>query len=570
MSRIVGIDFGTTNSVIAVLEGGEPVVIPNSRGERLTPSVVAFSDSGDLLVGATAKNQAIINYERTVSSVKRKFGEDFSIDIDGREITAEQVASFVIERLKKSAEEFTGGPVDRAIITVPAYFNDGQRNSVKKAGELAGLEVLRLINEPTAAALAFDRSGGTDGTLLVFDLGGGTFDVSILDLSGSVYEVVATRGNNRLGGDDFDALLVQHVCTSFYREHNIDLRQDRMALQKVRDACELAKKELSDSESTTIAVPFISADQYGPKHLELAVSRMDFENLIAEHLDTLSDLVDGAIEDAGLSPADVDSVLLAGGSTRIPAVRDILEVKFPGRVMKNANPDECVAAGAAVQAGIIDGGVKDLVLVDVTPLTLGIKADNDVFVPIIERNSCIPTRASRIFTTVTDGQVEVEVEIYQGERLQASKNYNLGKFTLGNIEPQRRGEPRIEVMFDIDVNGIVHVSAVDKHSGAEKKIEIVPREDISDEEVEKIVQDAEQHREEDEVAVGRLRLVEKARALLDIIRSRRPEDESSDRGAEEIVELAEYIEKVLESDDIDEIRSAIETMNVYLSEMAVA
>jgi len=569
MSRTVGIDFGTTNSVIAVLEGGEPVVIPNHRGERLTPSVVAFTGDGDILVGTAAKNQSIMNYERTVMSVKRKFGADFSIGVEDKAYSAETIASIIIGKLKEAAEEFTGAPVTQAVITVPAYFNDGQRNSVKEAGEKAGLEVLRLINEPTAAALAYNLPRGDTGTVLVFDLGGGTFDVSILDISDTVYEVTATRGNNHLGGDDFDAALIQHICRLFYQKHELDLREDRMALQKIRDAAEQAKKELSESDSALIAVPFISADERGPKHLDLTVSRADFENLIRKYLDELGALVDGALEDAGLETSEVDAAILVGGSTRIPAVRRLLEQKFPGRVMKSPNPDECVAAGAAIQAGIISGGVKGLVLVDVTPLTLGIQTENDVFVPIIERNTCIPTGESKIFTTVADGQTAVEVHVLQGERRQAGLNYSLGRFTLEGIGPQPRGAARIEVSFDIDVNGLVRVSARDKVTGLEKKIEITSAASLPAEDAEKLVRDAEEHREEDEIFLGRQKLLRQAGSLLAILKSRPELEQDPDRGAE-IGELVEYIEKALTGGDAQQLRNAVEAVGVYLGDMAVA
>ncbi len=571
MSRAVGIDFGTTNSVVAVMEGGETVVIPNNRGERLTPSVVSFGGGGEILVGTAAKNQAIINFERTVVSVKRKFGTEFSLGVDDKKYNPEQIAAIVIGRLKESAEEFIGEEVRSAVITVPAYFNDGQRQSVKKAGEMAGLEVMRLINEPTAAALAYNMPRGGEGAILVFDLGGGTFDVSILDVSDTVYEVIATAGNNKLGGDDFDTALVHHFCSEFYQQHSIDLREDLMALQKIRDAAEQAKKELSESDATTVNVPFISADKDGPKHLEITITRTGFENLIRKHLDEIDELVVRAMEDADVEAEDIDRVILVGGSTRVPAVQRLLDDRFAGRVMKNTNPDECVAAGAAIQAGIMSGSVKGLVLVDVTPLTLGIETEHDVFVPIIERNSCIPTSQNRIFTTVTDNQNEVEIHVVQGERSQASKNYSLGKFTLEDIEPARRGTPRIEVLFDIDVNGIVHVSAKDQRTGNAKKIEVSPREKLSEEEIEQIVSDAEQHRRDDEVFLGRRQLIKQARTLLVLLKTKAASgDISDDDEVPEINELVEYIEKVMQGDDIEQIRNAIETMNVYLNELAVA
>jgi molecular chaperone DnaK len=568
MSRAVGIDFGTTNSVICVFEGNEPVVIHNQRGERLTPSVVAFGKDGELLVGAAAKNQAVLNYERTVASVKRKLGSDYRLNIDGQEFTAVQIASIIIGKLKECAEEFLDEPVRQAIITVPAYFNDGQRQAVKRAGEIAGLEVMRLINEPTAAALAYGLPRNKEGVILVFDLGGGTFDVSILDISGEVYEVVATRGNNRLGGDDFDAELVQYICKEYYDRSGTDLRQDRMALQKVKDAAEQAKKELSEATEAVVNLPFISADESGPKHLEMSVTRQTFEGLIAGYMEEVAGLVDSALEDAGMAADEINAVLLVGGSTRIPAVQRMLEDKFHNRVMRNTNPDECVAAGAAIQAGIIKGSVKGLVLVDVTPLTLGIENENDVFAPVIERNSCIPTSKSRIFTTVTDGQSTVEVHVLQGERAQAGKNYSLGRFNLDGIEPAPRGIPRIEVIFDIDVNGIVHVKARDEKTGVCSEIEINAGEHIRDEDIERLVQEAVAHRDEDDLFLTRQQLIKQARLLLSRIKIRAGRNAAYlDENSDEIHELTEYIDTALRSEDITQIRRAIESMNVYLNEM---
>jgi len=554
-----------------VLENGEPVVIHNQRGERLTPSIVAFGKEGELLVGSAAKNQAILNYERTVSSVKRKLSGDFRLNIDGQEYTAVQLAAIIIGKLKECAEEFLDEPVRQAIITVPAYFNDGQRQAVKRAGEIAGLEVMRLINEPTAAALAYGLPREKEGQILVFDLGGGTFDVSILDISGEVYEVVATRGNNRLGGDDFDAAIVQHICKEYHERSGVDLRQDRMALQKVKDAAEQVKKELSESMSATVNLPFISADASGPKHLEMTITRQEFENLIYGFIEEISQLVDATLTDAGADAEQVDTVVLVGGSTRIPAVQKMLDDRFPNRVMRNTNPDECVAAGAAIQAGIMKGSVKGLVLVDVTPLTLGIEVEDDVFVPVIERNSCIPTAKSRVFTTVTDNQSAVEVHILQGERAQASKNYSLGRFTLDGIEPAPRGIPRIEVVFDIDVNGIVHVGARDERTGVCNKIEINASDHISDEDIERLLQEATTHRDEDELFIGKQQLVNQARMLLSRIRLKAEHDPASiEDSSSELRELAEYIENVLRGDDIQQIRRAVESMNVYLNEMVTA
>ncbi|HOO57304.1 MAG TPA: molecular chaperone DnaK [bacterium] len=567
MSRAVGIDFGTTNSVICVLDGCEPLVIPNQRGERVTPSVVAFTKEGDLLVGTAAKNQSVINHERTIKSVKRNIGDNFRMDIDGQEYNAIQIASIIISKLKDCAEVYLDEPVTEAIITVPAYFNDGQRQAVKRAGEIAGLNVMRLINEPTAAALSYGLSKKEQGQILVFDLGGGTFDVSILDISDDVYEVLATRGNNCLGGDDFDARLVHFICEEFRKSHGINLNEDRMALQKVIDAAEQAKKELSEANQTSINLPFISADEKGPKHLELTITRQKFEELIYDYMDEIFELVDATLDDAGTEHDEIDSVVLVGGSTRIPVVQKLLEDRFPNRVMRNVNPDECVASGAAIQAGVMKGNLRGLVLVDVAPLTLGIETENDVFIPIIDRNSCIPTTKSRIFTTVSDRQTSVEVHVLQGERARASQNYSLGKFALDGIPPDEKGAPRIEVIFDIDVNGIVHVRARDENTGQCNEIEINASDSITDEQIEKILQEATAHREEDELFLGRQLLIKQAKLLLTKIRDRiDSEEQLSDRM--EIQELIEYIENVLRGNDIQQIRTAIETMSIYLNELA--
>lgn len=569
MSRAVGIDFGTTNSVMAVLEGAEPVIIPNSRGDRLTPSIVSFQKDGQVQVGVSAKNQAVINHERTVLSVKRKFGEDFTLDVDGKMCSAPELAAYILRRMKEDAEEYLGEPLDTAIITVPAYFNDGQRQDVKRAGELAGLKVMRLINEPTAAALAFGLPRNQEGLIVVFDLGGGTFDVSVLDISGSVYEVVATCGNNRLGGDDFDACLVEHMCADFFGRYGIDLREDRMAMQKVRDTAELVKKELSEAPAAAVNIPFISADQSGPKHLEMEITRETFEGIIQPYLDEMEALVVSALNDAAIEADRIDAVVLVGGSTRIPAVQRMLEKSFGERVLRSVNPDEAVAAGAAIQAGIMTGAVHGLVLVDVTPLTLGIETDNDVFVPIIERNSCIPTAKSRIFTTIADAQTSVEVHILQGERPQASRNHSLGKFLLSGIRPAERGEPRIEVTFDIDVNGIVHVSARDQATGKSQRIEITPTLSNREEEVQRVLQEAAMHEKDDKLFVERGALVKQAQVLLSRLKDKLRRTDPGETGAQpEIAEVVAYIEAALREEDIEQVRNAVNTMSAYLEEAA--
>lgn len=569
MERAVGIDFGTTNSVIAVVEGGEPSIIQNNRGDRIMPSVVSFTKDGQVLVGSAAKNQAIINHERTILSVKRKFGTDYTIEIDGKTYTAPQVGAFILRRLKEDAEEFLDGPVTQAIITVPAYFNDRQRQDVKAAGEMAGLTVLRLINEPTAAALAFGLPRNKEGLVVIFDLGGGTFDVSVLDISGSVYEVIATCGNNKLGGDDFDACIVEHICTDFFNKHGIDLREDRMALQKVRDTAEQAKKELSDSQTANVSIPFISADRNGPRHLDMEITRKTFEAIIQPYIEEMEALVDSALNDAAVETGQIDAVVLVGGSTRIPAVQQMLESKFGNRVIRNVNPDESVAAGAAIQAGIMSGSVQGLVLVDVTPLTLGIENEDDVMVPIIERNSCIPISKSRTFTTVADDQATVEVHVLQGERPQASKNFSLGRFQLTGIKPAPRGVPRVEVTFNIDVNGIVSVSARDLTTGRSQSIKITLEKTIPDDKLQHILQDAAIHANEDDLFIERSRLMKHAQTLLFRLKEKMlAEGPDALNANPEIAEVVAYIEAALREEDVDQVRNAVDTMNAYLDETA--
>ncbi|MEW6202129.1 MAG: molecular chaperone DnaK [bacterium] len=567
MSRSVGIDFGTTNSAIAVMEGGEPKIIPNRRGERLTPSVVAFTKDDEVLIGTSAKNQSIINFERTISSIKRRFGTDCEILVSARRLIAPQIASLIIAHLKEDAEHFLDEKVDSAVITVPAYFTDAQRQDVKAAGEMAGLRVLRLINEPTAAALAYGLPRGAAGTIAIFDLGGGTFDISILDISREVFEVIATRGNNHLGGDDFDARLVSCICDSFYREHGIDLRDDRMAFQKVREAAETAKIELSSAASTTVSLPFISADISGPKHLNLEITRLQFEDLITDYLDAIGQIVDDALDDAGMSVDEIDSVLLVGGSTRIPRIQQMLESKF-SRVRRSINPDEAVALGAAIQAGILTGSVRGLVLVDVAPMSLGIETENDVFVPIIERNSSIPTSRSRIFTTVVDNQTLVEVKVLQGERPQASKNFELGRFVLTGIKPAMRGAPRIEVLFDIDADGLVHVLAKDMETGSYRSIQIDPTRKVSVEETHRMIEDVETYREEDEAFRKRARITRQARDLLEKLRDKMiKEGEQWVQYRPEIFEVIGEFEETLGREDMEQLQIVMETMSGYLGDV---
>ena len=497
MGKVIGIDLGTTNSCVAVYEGGEPIVIPNPEGARTTPSVVAFSKTGERMVGQVAKRQSVTNPDRTISSIKREMGTAYKVEVDGKQYTPQEISAMILQKLKADAEAYLGTKVTEAVITVPAYFTDAQRQATKDAGKIAGLDVKRIINEPTAAALAYGMDKESEQKIMIFDLGGGTFDVSILEISDGVFEVLATAGNNRLGGDDFDARVIDWIADTFKSESGIDLRSDKMAMQRLKEAAEKAKIELSGMTSTNINLPFITADATGPKHFDATLTRAKFNELTADLVSATMGPVKQALSDAGLQPSDIAKVLLVGGSTRIPAVQEAVKNFMGKEPFKGINPDECVAIGAAIQGGVLGGDVKDIVLLDVTPLSLGIETMGGVFNRIIDRNTTIPVKKSQIYSTAADNQTSVEIHVLQGERDMAAGNTTLGRFILDGITPAPRGIPQIEVTFDIDSNGIVNVTAQDKGTGKEQHITITSSTNMTKEDIDRAVKDAEKFAEED-------------------------------------------------------------------------
>ncbi|WP_433627830.1 molecular chaperone DnaK [Halomicrococcus sp. NG-SE-24] len=571
-NKILGIDLGTTNSAFAVMEGGDPEIIVNGEGDRTTPSVVSFSDDGERLVGKPAKNKAVQNPEDTIQSIKRHMGEDdYTVEVDGEEYTPEQISAMILQKIKRDAEEYLGDDVEKAVITVPAYFNDHQRQATKDAGEIAGFEVERIVNEPTAASMAYGLDDETDQTVLVYDLGGGTFDVSVLDLGGGVYEVVATNGDNDLGGDDWDQAIIDYLADEFENDHGIDLRDDRQALQRLKDAAEEAKIELSSRKETDINLPFITATDDGPVHLEESLTRAKFESLTEDLIERTVGPTEQALDDAGYSESDIDEVILVGGSTRMPQVQEKVEEMSGQEPKKNVNPDEAVALGAAIQGGVLSGDVDDIVLLDVTPLSLGIEVKGGLFERLIDKNTTIPTEESKVFTTAADNQTSVQVRVFQGEREIAEENELLGEFHLTGIPPAPAGTPQIEVSFNIDENGIVNVSAEDQGSGNSEEITIEGGAGLSDEEIERMQDEAEQHAEEDEQRRERIEArnaaesaVQRAEKLLD-----ENEEEIDDDLESDIREEIDAVQETLDDDDAtkEDLEEATESLSEQLQEI---
>ena len=570
MAKIIGIDLGTTNSAVAVMEGGSPTIIPNSEGNRTTPSVVAFSKDGERLVGETAKRQAITNPDRTISSIKREMGSDYkTAEIDGKKYSPEEISAMILQKLKSDAEKYLNDTVTNAVITVPAYFTDAQRQATKDAGKIAGLNVDRIINEPTAASLAYGLDKESDQSkIMVYDLGGGTFDVSILEVGDGVFEVLATRGNNRLGGDDFDNKLVDYLANEFKKENGVDLTKDLTAMQRLKDAAEKAKKELSSTTTSNVNLPFITAVDGQPVHLDITVSKAKFDELTKDLVDETKKPVQDALSDAGLSASDIDKVLLVGGSTRIPAVQELVKSLLGKEPQRDINPDESVALGAAIQGGVLTGEVKDLLLLDVTPLSLGIETLGGVATKLIERNTTIPTKKSQVFTTAADGQTEVDIHVVQGEREMAADNTTLGRFQLTGIPAARRGVPQIEVTFDIDANGIVNVTAKDQGSGKEQKITITSSSNLSEEEIDKKVKEAEQFAEEDKKKKEDIDVKNNAESL--VYQARKTLDEANIEGSQrdEIEAEIKKLEDAIATNDVGQIKAQTEALQEEIYSMS--
>ncbi len=570
MAKIIGIDLGTTNSCVAVVENGEPVVIPNAEGSRTTPSVVAFSKEGERIVGQVAKRQAITNPDRTISSIKREMGSNYKVTVDGKDYTPQQISAMILGKLKQEAEAYLGEKVTEAVITVPAYFNDAQRQATKDAGTIAGLNVRRIINEPTAAALAYGVDKEQSQKVMVYDLGGGTFDVSIIDMGDGVQEVLATAGNNRLGGDDFDQRIIDWMADAFKKENGVDLRSDKMALQRLKEAAEKAKIELSGMTQTAINLPFITADANGPKHLDMTLTRAKFDELTADLVEKTTGPVRQALSDAGLQPSDLDKILLVGGSTRIPAVQEAVKKIMGKEAFKGINPDECVAIGAAIQGGVLNKEINDIVLLDVTPLSLGIETEGGINTKIIDRNTTIPTQKSQIFSTAADGQTSVEIHVLQGERDFARDNKTLGLFRLDGIAPAPRGIPQIEVTFNIDANGIVHVAAKDLGTGKETNITIQSSSNMSKDDIDRAVRDAEQYAESDK---KRREEVENKNAADSV--AYQAEKMVKDMGdkidqadADEIKAKVEELRSAINSDDQDAMKAKREALEQKVYEVS--
>lgn len=570
MSKVIGIDLGTTNSVVAVMEGGEPTVITNTEGSRLTPSVVGFSKTGERLVGELAKRQAISNPENTVSSIKRHMGENYTVKIEGKDYTPQEISAMILQKLKEDAESYLGEKVTQAVITVPAYFSDSQRQATKDAGKIAGLDVLRIINEPTAAALAYGLDKGGDGKILVFDLGGGTFDVSILELGDGVFEVKATNGNTHLGGDDFDNAVMNWMVSEFKGQSGIDLSQDKLAEQRLKDAAEKAKIELSTVLSTNINLPFITADATGPKHLDLTLTRAKFNELTANLVQDTMEPTRQAIKDSGLSIDEIDKIILVGGSSRIPAVQEAIKHILGKEPDKGINPDECVAIGAAIQAGVLVGDVKDVLLLDVTPLSLGIETMGGVFTKIIERNTTIPTEGKQIFSTAVDNQPSVDVHVLQGEREMAADNKTLGRFELTGIPAAPRGVPRIEVAFNIDANGIVNVSAKDLGTGKEQQITITSSSGLDQSEIDRMIKEAAAHEAEDKKRKEAIEAKNNADSL--VYQAEKTLKEAGDKADQakvsEVKDKIAALKEAMKGDDIEQIKSASEALTKPLYELS--